>query len=146
MLLADILTKVRQETLWKSYIATSTDNGKVLGGCVIREHQPLTNSSTQSTQKPFAELFLLAVDSNCQSQGLGRRILEKLKTEYSQIVTFADLRAVDFFAKMGFTQIIDLKLKKQLLEKIESCTSSQLMLYQKAEETAQKDKVLEVDN
>ena len=39
-----------------------------------------------------------------------------------------------FFTKMDFKEISDQKQKKQLLDKIESCSSSQLMHYQKAVE------------
>ena len=104
MSLPDILNKVRQENIWKSYVALDTLNSKqVLGGCVIREHQQVDD------QSKFAELFLLAVDPSRQSQGLGRRILQTLKDEYSHIVTFADLRAVEFFTKMEFKNINDPK-------------------------------------
>ena len=39
MRLADILIKVRQETIWKSYVAATVSQNKVLGGCVLSEHK-----------------------------------------------------------------------------------------------------------
>ena len=39
---------------------------------------------------PAVELCLMAVKSEAQSKGLGRRMVDALKQEYPKIVTFAD--------------------------------------------------------
>ena len=93
--LEHILNKVRLEESWKTF-AIQSDKGEVLGGCVLREHE------NPEETFPMAELFLLAIKSECQAFGLGRHLIEDLQLKYSKIVTFADLRATKFFSKMGF--------------------------------------------
>ena len=100
MRLEYVLEKVRNEHVYKSFVATTQeDPSKVLGGCVIKEH------FTFSSNLPFAELSLLAVDQENHCKGLGRHLLEKLKGQYECVATFADLRAIGFFEKLGFKAV-----------------------------------------
>lgn len=55
--LNDVLDKVRDMKTWKTYVITC-EAGKVLGGCVLREHLSLKEG-----EAPLAELCLLAIDS-----------------------------------------------------------------------------------
>ena len=127
MHLEDVIAKIRCEETWKSYVVSSDQ--KVLGGCVLKEHQ------TVDGQAGFAELFLLAVRSNNQTSGLGRRILAELKKKYERIVTFADMRATGFFDKMGFKCVPERGPKRErLLSVIHQCSSSQLMIYERGDD------------
>ena len=58
--LENILAKVRDEHTWKTYVVTC-DDGQVIGGAVLRDHN-LTTPMTTSWTPSFAELSLLAVD------------------------------------------------------------------------------------
>lgn len=129
MHLADIIGKVRNEAIWVSYaVLDGSDDRQVLGGCVIREHESVGGSDNEPAK--MAELFLLAVDSQKEKKGIGRLILETLKQKYASIVAFADLRATGFFSKMGFLEVEEPRVRRHLLSKIESCTSSTLMLFE----------------
>lgn len=120
MSLVDVLTKVRDEATWKSYlVCDETQPNIVLGGCVIRELTPQQ-----------AELSLMAVRSNAQKGGLGRILIDELKKRYEKIITFADLRALGFYRKMGFMGVPKgCSERIRLLKQIESCTYSELMQY-----------------
>ena len=50
-----------------------------------------------------------------QQGGVGRRLIEDLKQRYQQIVTFADLRAIGFYEKMGFVKVPEESIKGQQL-------------------------------
>ena len=100
MELESILSKVRDEESWTSYVvARKDDPAKVLGGCVVKEHCCEGQS--------FAELFLLAVSSSYQKQGLGRRIVEHLKEKHQMIATYSDLKTTGFYARLGFREVSD---------------------------------------
>ena len=68
----------------------------VLAGRIIKE----LNGNTG-----LAELCLMAVRSDTQNKGLGRKMVDALKREYPKIVTFADQRALGFYRKMGFLTV-----------------------------------------
>jgi len=76
MHLEDVIAKVRDQETWKSYIVSSSCNPrKVLGGCILREHENFDYPSGT----PYVELSLLAVSSESQASGLGQRLVSKLK-------------------------------------------------------------------
>ena len=101
MYLEDVLEKVREQDTYKSYVVwSSCAPRKVLGGCIVREHL-----DSETPGSPYVELSLLAVDAERQVSGLGRLLVNKLKNLYNRIATFADLRAVGFFEKMGFVMV-----------------------------------------
>ena len=108
MRLEEIICKIRDEKTWKSYLVTadqptwgnSSAKKVVLGGCVVKEH--LNGVTKDDVTDQFTELFLLAVKPGYQTLGLGRRLIENLQKLYTTVITFADLRAIGFFSKMGF--------------------------------------------
>ena len=59
--LEHILTKVRDEQIWQTYVVTR-DDGQVIGGAVLRDHSLTTTSMTTIGTPSFAELSLLAMD------------------------------------------------------------------------------------
>lgn len=62
-------------------------------------------------------------------------VIETLQKNYSEIVTFADLRATGFFSKLGFKSDPQesANSRKNLLAIIENCSKAKLMIYQKNE-------------
>ena len=118
-----IIGKMKDPT-WTSYVLEDTMTGKVLGGCVLREH------NHQDSQCSIAELFLLSIKSDCQQKGLGRRMIQHLKNNYSSIVAFADLNALEFFKKQSFLEVGEsTRQYKDLLRVIERCDESLLMAF-----------------
>ena len=67
----------------------------------------------------MAELYLLAVRSDCHAYGLGQSLITELKKRYKQIAAFADNRASGFFSKMGFKIVPQAgSLRDSLLSKL----------------------------
>ena len=97
MPLIDIIAKVRDEKTWKSYLVCDSEKPMtVVGGCVVREH----------FDGQMGELYLMAVRTEGQNKGLGRLMIDELKTRHQKIVTFADFRALGFYKKMGFSPVL----------------------------------------
>ena len=98
----------------------------MLGGAVVRVHNKRPLLGTER----FVELHLMAVSSQNQTRGLGRRMLDLLKEKYETIVTFADHRALGFYEKMGFKEIKeDSKDGKALLSMVQPCDQATLMAF-----------------
>ena len=89
-----VIEKVRNHNTWKTFIISCDDTAKVLGGCVIKEHDYLDST--------IAELFVMAIRPECQVFGLKRRLINHLQTLYSQIAAYINSNTRKFFAKMGF--------------------------------------------
>ena len=56
MKLIDVISMVRDQQTWKSYVVVS-ESDKIIGGCIVREHQ--------DQQAMLAELALMAIDQEC---------------------------------------------------------------------------------
>ena len=63
-------------------VCDPTNHSNVLAGCIVKD--------LEAKAGPAVELCLMAVKSEAQSKGLGRRMVDALKQEYPKIVTFAD--------------------------------------------------------
>ena len=102
-------------------VCDEKDNSLVQAGCIIKE---------LDAQAGMAELCLMAVRTDTQNKGLGRRMVDALKRIYSKIVTFADTRALGFYRKMGFLSVPKGSQEHtRLLKQIESCTYAELMQF-----------------
>lgn len=112
--------------MWKTYVAVS-EAGKVLGGCVLREHEAVADE-----EDPLTELSLLAIDGESQLYNLGYALIDALKKDYSRMVTNADDRATGFFAKMGFKHVpLRSKRRDRLPDEIkQSLPGMKLMMFE----------------
>ena len=99
--LKDVLAMMRDMQAWKTYVVVC-EAGKVLGGCVLKEHLPQSEDENQNT---FVEISLIAIDGPSQLYNLGSALIKTLKSEYAHLVTHADNKAARFFAKMGFKYV-----------------------------------------
>jgi N-acetylglutamate synthase-like GNAT family acetyltransferase len=79
-----------------------------------------------------AELYLLAVSSSQHRKGLGSAIVRSLQARYKSVLTFADLRATEFFAKHGFKPISEVEFSRprsEILSLLTKCTKATPMIW-----------------